>query len=389
MRASAALSLVLWPVIVAFLSLRWTLRHGRGVRARTDKSLLRQIREQFEVARRSSVLPLRYYQNELFDDALRARAQDYILFHELKTVLFGLIKMHLPAGRRDTLKHKDQFERVCRVHGLPCAALILSAYEGRIVEGTGGEDRLPACDLFVKPRIGKGGRGAERWLFDAGRKLWRHPDGRELDRDGLLARILSASSHPGVIVERLLHTHPDLSDLTPGALITARLVTQTNPQGAIELTAAILRLPRSPQMSVDNVVQGGIACEIDLLTGRLGRAADYRQAAYWYDSHPTTGGRIAGRSLPHWQQTIELVKRAHLVLAPERGCIGWDIGQCEGGPCIVEANLACDLDFLQRPLRRPLGNERVGELFAFHLLRAERREPPLVATHAAPNTARS
>ncbi len=382
MRLSAALSLALWPLIVAWLSCRWTLRHGPGIKRKTGKPLLMQMREQREVARASSMLPLRYYQNELFDDALRPRAGEYILFHELKTVLYGLIKAQLPENRRETIKQKDLLADACAEHRLPAPETYLVLRSDGEQRWRTATARLPATDLFVKPLVGKGGRGAERWRYDDARSVWWTPAGW-FDQADAMRELRARSRASGVLVQELLRNDDDLLDLTPGALITARVVTQINEAGLVEVTAALLRLPRSALVSVDNVVHGGIAAEIELGSGRLGPAADYRQAAIWFERHPTTGGPIAGRTLRHWDETCALVRRSHVLLAAERSCIGWDIGLCPGGPRIVEANVACDLDFMQRALRRPLGTARVGQLFAFHLARTLNHEGPLRAKQQA------
>ena len=42
------------------------------------------------------------------------------------------------------------------------------------------------------------------------------------------------------------------------------------------------------------------------------------------------------------------------------------------GPRVVEGNSGPDIDLIQRPLRMPFGDSRLGELLAFHLNRTGR-----------------
>jgi hypothetical protein len=93
----------------------------------------------------------------------------------------------------------------------------------------------------------------------------------------------------------------------------------------------------------------------------------------WFDFHPTTKAAIKGRILPFWDQVLAVAESAHSHF-DEFTVIGWDIAILADGPCIIEANGAPDLDIIQRTARRPLGNERLGRLMAWHLKRRLRAE---------------
>jgi len=62
------------------------------------------------------------------------------------------------------------------------------------------------------------------------------------------------------------------------------------------------------------------------------------------------------------------VERAHPHFS-DFAVIGWDIAILQDGPCIIEANGAPDLDIIQRTLRAPLGDARLGKLIAWHVQR--------------------
>ena len=92
----------------------------------------------------------------------------------------------------------------------------------------------------------------------------------------------------------------------------------------------------------------------------------------WIDVHPTTGGRITGREIPMWEEVCDLVRRAHGAFE-DWVVIGWDVAVTASGPLLVEGNNGPDIDLIQRPMRRPFGNARFGELLAHHLNRPEVR----------------
>jgi hypothetical protein len=75
---------------------------------------------------------------------------------------------------------------------------------------------------------------------------------------------------------------------------------------------------------------------------------------------------MCGVRLPHWDEFAAFVINAHRAFA-DRVLIGWDIAITPDGLVVVEANGAPDLDIMQRPFRRGLMRERLGQLLAFHL----------------------
>jgi hypothetical protein len=139
-------------------------------------------------------------------------------------------------------------------------------------------------------------------------------------------------------------------------------------RGSYEAVCALFRMAVGDNRQVDNFHAGGIAAPIDVASGRLGAATDWglRPRHGWKSHHPDTGGPIEGRILPLWAETRALAERAHAAFA-DRHIVGWDMAILEDGPAIVEANGGPDTDMHQRVSREPLGNQRFGELMAFHL----------------------
>jgi hypothetical protein len=182
--------------------------------------------------------------------------------------------------------------------------------------------------------------------------------------------VLEQSKQGDYLIQPRLMNHPDIVDLTPGALSTVRLLTILNEQGEPEAVNAAFRMAISRTSAVDNFHAGGIAAAVDLATGTLGAATglglggDFR----WHETHPLTGAQIRDRRLPHWHEAIALAIAAHRLIAP-RVLVGWDIGFLPEGPCLIEGNTGPDADIHQRTELRPVGNARYGELLALHMER--------------------
>ena len=177
-----------------------------------------------------------------------------------------------------------------------------------------------------------------------------------------------------LLVQQRARNHLAMSDLTNGALNTIRMISCLDEQDRPEIMAAVQRMAVGTNETVDNVHAGGMGVPIDLTKGRLLQGTDMGIDAHmgWIDFHPTTGGRITGHALPMWKETCALVRTAHSAFS-DWVVIGWDVAVTVDGPRLVEGNSGPDIDLIQRPMRRPFGNARFGELLAHHLNRPEVR----------------
>jgi hypothetical protein len=359
---------MLWPFIAAFLAARLVLRLGQRTHREFGKGRLRQWAEQMQISLRWLMWPQHYYMFELYRPGQLAKAQAYLLRAHTKEGVYPLFKnKSLPNFPDHPFKDKAAFARICEEHQIAVAPTLLAGTaDGEVVWSAGMAD-LPKADLFLKPRTGQGGRGAEKWRFeDDG---WQR-DGQMLDRAGLIAYCRDLSRRQPMLVQPCLVNHPDLGDLTIGALATVRLVTMLDKNNQPKAVAAAFRMPASAASVVDNFHAGGIASAVEIDSGRLNPATDIGLApdSTWHEAHPLTGARIANRVLPAWAATKDLAIRAHQVFA-NRVAIGWDIAVTTEGPMIVEANGFPDLDIIQRTQRAPLADSELGHLFQHHLTR--------------------
>jgi hypothetical protein len=353
-----------WPVWALLQALRLSFRLGPRVQRETGKTRLTQFGEQMSLALRQLIPPVSYYMFELYLDAHRRRADEYLLRAETKGGAFYLLRpQNYEPGRKRPFRNKASFAAECAAVGLRAAPVLACFAKGKVKARA--PETLPPSDLFVKPAEGKGGRGAQRWCHENVR--WRY-GGATFDEAGLFAHLAERSRGRALLLQPRLINHPDFADINLGTLSTLRVVTALDEQEKPELVGAVLRMPSRADSPVDNFHAGGIAAPVDPATGRLGAASDMglKPTTRWHDVHPVTGGRIAGRIVPYWPEVMALVTQAHAKLG-ERVVIGWDVAVLEDGPAIVEANGLPDQDILQRIHKAPLGAARLGQLLAHHL----------------------
>jgi hypothetical protein len=357
-----------WPVLNLALIAWYTWLNGSAVKRRTGKGLLRQMCEQVFVVARFNIRSPWYYTFDLHDNTHRGRAHDYVQrFETKKDGIYRLFKKSLRGSRKNLLRNKEEFAEHCCAQGIRTVPVLATAKAGMIRFAMGHE--LPDTDLFVKPIIGRGGTGADWWAY-AGNGSFVSSGGQSLTRAGLQAHLERLSIKQSYLVSPRVSNHPALADLNNGALSTVRIVTILDEHGGYEVTDAVFRMAVGLNTVVDNFHAGGLAANVELASAELGPATDLgrRPDWGWRECHPS-GGTIAGRKLPCWNETIDLVQRAHATF-PDRVIIGWDVAILADGPCLVEGNGGPDLDIHQRCSRTPIGQTRLGELLAFHTRRA-------------------
>ena len=366
-------TIVLWPLIATARAVREIRHYGAAVQKLTGKSRARQFLEQVIIAVLYRITPRYYYVFEFYLPRRWAFATHYLMRYETKEIAYRLL-YPVPTDRYQPtpLKNKMELSRHCRSHGVRCVEVFMLFEGGACVEGAQLLGQLPATDLFVKPVLGKGGGGCELWRH-LGEGLYRSSRGMAADAASLIAHVAELSRKEPCMIQRALRNHRDLHDLTAGALSTVRLLSCRNEIGGFEATCAAFRMSVNPDSPIDNFHAGGVAAAVDLASGCLGPATTLGMGEdfSWYDKHPVTGGRIDGRQLPFWRETLELARQAHRIF-PDYALIGWDIAVLEDGPCIIEGNRGPDVDIHPRTARAPIGDGRFGELLAFNLERRAR-----------------
>jgi hypothetical protein len=361
--------ILLWPLGVLIAALWFTYRNGTIVAAQSGRSVLGQFGDQLRLAVTAGVLPAWYYVFELYKPGRISSARAYLTRGQTKRGAYRVFAE--TRGSSSPLSDKAKFAEYCAERQLPTIPVLLSASDGALMGPIQNPESLPQTDLFVKPIRGRGGRGAERWDYLAG-GLYRHVEGETLSAEQFLDRLRRMSVRMAYLVQERVRNHPAIVDLSNGALNTVRVISCLDEQERPEVIGAVLRMAVGRNVTVDNVHAGGLAAAVDLGSGRLGQATGAGMDARfgWMTRHPDTGARIAGRTLPMWDDVLDLVRRAHAAFR-DWVVIGWDVAIRGDGACLVEGNCGPDVDLIQRPLGAPFGSGRFGELLAFHLQRAQ------------------
>jgi hypothetical protein len=362
---------LLWPLPFAYLSWKHTRRLGGKVREATGKSRLRQVLEQFTVALRYSISPKKYYVFELFRPERLRHANAYLARYELKGGLHTFLESRIEQPTRRILNDKAAFFRHCLAHDISTMpTYLLVGKDGSVERLQPFEGEMPACDLFMKPLLGRGGRGCERWQYE-GEGRYRDQNGRVCSGAELLDHLKAVAADKAMLVQEAMRAHPELRDLSVNVLTSCRMMTVQNEKGGYEATHAVFKSSTRPEAIVDNFHKGGIVSRVDMASGELGPASDagVGKPCVWYERHPLTGAPIKGRILPHWRETVALVERAHAAF-PDRITVGWDVAITDRGPVIIEGNVQSGCDMIQRTHDVPAGIGRLAECYAHHVERA-------------------
>lgn len=218
-------------------------------------------------------------------------------------------------------------------------------------------------DIIAKPSFRSKGQGVERYIREGER--WRGPSGAISDTQ-LRARLIALGRKGGVI-QRRLATHERLSDLSPGALPTLRVVTCINEDGLPEACDLALRLSAGGPRPVDNFNAGNLVLGVDSAGCCMAAWRRSGQAVVALERHPVSGAPIKGVPVPDLADAIALALRAHRAFADGFTVIGWDVGLTPGGPVLVEGNWNPGTDIVQLVSGRGVSDTRLGALYRHHL----------------------
>jgi hypothetical protein len=246
------------------------------------------------------------------------------------------------------LKNKTLFATHVAAHALP-APETFDAALGSLEAWLARRDAV-----IAKPSYSSRGRGVALLVCDD---------------PPALARRLRPLLEAGGVVQEKATTHPDLADLSPGALPTLRVVTCLDEAGEPEVCAVVLRLGSGGPRPVDNFNAGGLAVAID----QAGRAATaYRTSGSRVQvlaGHPVTGATISGLAIPDLDAARASAVRAHATLPPGWTVVGWDVGLTDRGPLLIEGNWNPGTDIVQLVDGVGLDATRLGALYRHHLAR--------------------
>lgn len=146
------------------------------------------------------------------------------------------------------------------------------------------------------------------------------------------------------IIEECIVQHEEMSEFCRTAVNTIRITT-LNYQNECKFLYAVLRMGRDGV--VDNFHAGGVVAGVDCETGVVcTNAVDWDRNVY--EVSPSTGKRIKGFQVPHWDKVLETCRK---VTGKVEGVnlIGWDFAIKEDGVEIIEGNPGVSYVIAQMP----------------------------------------
>lgn len=228
------------------------------------------------------------------------------------------------------LGHFDPYAGQC-AHGKP---LRTESDLQRLLAGAAGRR------VFFKPAEGDSGRGVFSLNVAVTGELVKlsRPIGDEECSIPQLVEILRKNWR-GTVIEPAIEQDPALARLNATSVNTLRVWVASDGEEP-RVLGAFLRVGRAGS-EVDNTSRGGLACPVDLESGRLREAIDVSPMRRTYETHPDTGATLPGTEIPHWPQCVALAENALRVL-PGAAFAGLDIAVSLAGPVLVEYNVEPD-----------------------------------------------
>src|SRR5712692_10172526 len=228
---------------------------------------------------------------------------------------------------------KDEAKRILIPLGIPMAK---SYGILRTREDLGSFRKwMETHDRFVlKPASGHGGEGIllVRWrgkdAFDtsAGPLTAKEIEDHAL---AILAGDYGGDHRDTVVLEELLERHEDLHELSPVGLADVRVVSFRGYP-----VMAMMRIPTNESGGKANLHLGAVGCGVRLSTGAILHSV-WKGAPQ--PDHPDTGARLVGKTVPFWDEILELAAEAQRLSG--LGYAGVDISiDARRGPIVMEVN---------------------------------------------------
>ena len=134
------------------------------------------------------------------------------------------------------------------------------------------------------------------WETSSGRKISNYEIKRHIAN--ILFGVYSFGQSDKVIIEYRIQTPKIFTKIFPEGVPDIRLIALKG-----KLLVAMLRIPTKQSDGKANLHQGALGVEVDLQTGILGQAYNYKS---YLNHHPDTKAAIVGQKVPYWQEIIDI-----------------------------------------------------------------------------------
>ena len=171
-------------------------------------------------------------------------------------------------------------------------------------------------EIIVKPLDGEGGKGVEKIKVNS-------------DIEKLYQKLINNNQ---TLVEEVIKQHKQMNKLYDKSVNTLRMFTFVK-DGKAYFLQAILKIGNGGV--IDNFSSGGMYTFVDNNGVVLAPAID--QDDNYFEKHPLTNEKIVGFQVPLFNEAVELVRKAALIV-PDMAYVGWDVAIGEDKPILVEGN---------------------------------------------------
>ena len=134
------------------------------------------------------------------------------------------------------------------------------------------------------------------------------------------------------LIEEVIKQHDELNKLYDKSVNCMRMFTFCK-NNKVYFLEAILKIGNGGY--VDNFSSGGMYAFLNNEGKVITQAIDKNDNIYKF--HPVTNYQILGFEVPFFEESVELIKEASLLI-PQIGYIGWDVAVTNDGPVIIEGN---------------------------------------------------
>lgn len=146
-----------------------------------------------------------------------------------------------------------------------------------------------------------------------------------------------------LFLEEYVIQHPQINKICSTSVNTIRIMSFSYNDKA-EILFACMRFGDG-KSEVDNFHQGGMACLVDIKTGKLKGEAFNKNLEY-FKEHPQSHIKFDGYQIPNWDKAKELVLKAALV-NKKIHVVGWDVAITKDGATFIEGNRRPGFDLVQ------------------------------------------
>ena len=214
--------------------------------------------------------------------------------------------------------------------------------------------------MFGKPVTGRYSLGTVALAgYDAAGDRVRGADGKEAGLDAFVAE-LGAFAAGGYLFQERLRPHPFVREACGDRIATVRLAILCGRNGP-DMFYAVWKVPAGAHVADNFWRPGNLLAALDR-HGRIVRVVQGAGPAQReVETHPDTGFRLLGATLPDWAATVELTLGAATAF-PGLRAQAWDVALTDQGPLLLELNVGGDVNLPQYAFGRGVYREGLKAL---------------------------